>query len=231
MLKDEDKWPGDKYTCEETIIDISIERSRQRGLKKRFKGLEIDWHILDNHMEGLGALFSKKRKITFGTEFVFKEATGDSSSARGKKKGQSATEAQKLQRAADAGLWTRVYKHHRCRGKYCKQGPHFWPDKQGNHHKLLPRHLEEIFHHIKGNIKEGEKEEEVEINIEIPPTILKDVLDDSRKRKAEDAGDCRSCKAHVLAYGKYCDAAETTLGKDPGDIEGDRMERLEEYCA
>ncbi|KAH8749368.1 hypothetical protein F5883DRAFT_581376 [Diaporthe sp. PMI_573] len=51
LLEDEDKWPGDRYTCEETIIDISIERSRQRGLKKRFKGLEIDWHMLDSHME------------------------------------------------------------------------------------------------------------------------------------------------------------------------------------
>ncbi|KAK0655485.1 hypothetical protein B0T16DRAFT_499354 [Cercophora newfieldiana] len=39
------------------------------------------------------------------------------------KKKQSAIEAQKLQRAADAGLWTRVYKHHRCRGKHCKQDP------------------------------------------------------------------------------------------------------------
>ena len=28
LLKDEDKFPGDIYTCEETIIDISIERSR-----------------------------------------------------------------------------------------------------------------------------------------------------------------------------------------------------------
>ncbi|KAH8745278.1 hypothetical protein F5883DRAFT_702966 [Diaporthe sp. PMI_573] len=80
-------------------------------------------------------------------------------------------------------------------------------------------------------MKEGEKEEEVEIDIEIPPTILKDVLDDSRKRKAEDADNFRSCKAHVLANSKYCDAAETTLDKNLGDIEGDRMERLEAYCA
>jgi hypothetical protein len=27
-LKDEDKFPGDSYTCEETIIEISIKRSR-----------------------------------------------------------------------------------------------------------------------------------------------------------------------------------------------------------
>lgn len=101
LLKDEEKWPGDKYACEETNIDISIERSRQRGLKKRYKGLDIDWNMLDSHMEGLGTLFSKKRRITFGIEFIFKEVTGDSSPTKGKKKGQSATEAQKLQRAAD----------------------------------------------------------------------------------------------------------------------------------
>ncbi|KAH8749367.1 hypothetical protein F5883DRAFT_695121 [Diaporthe sp. PMI_573] len=178
-------------------------------------------------MEGLGALFSKKKKIIFGIEFVFKEAPGDSSSPRGKKKGQSATEAQKLQRAADAGLWTRVHKHHRCRGKYCKQGPHCWPDERGNHHRLL----EEIFHHIKGNMKEGEKEEEVQIEVEIPPNILRDVLDDSRKRNAEDAIDYRSHKARASAKGKDRDAAEAAYGEVLGNVEGDRMERLKEYCA
>ena len=34
LLKDEDKFPGDAYTCEETIVKISVERSRQRGLKE-----------------------------------------------------------------------------------------------------------------------------------------------------------------------------------------------------
>jgi hypothetical protein len=34
LLNDENKFPGDTYTCEETIVDISIERSRPRGLKK-----------------------------------------------------------------------------------------------------------------------------------------------------------------------------------------------------
>lgn len=48
-------------------------------------------------------------------------------------------------------------------------------------------------------MKEGEKEEEVDINIEISPGILKDVLDDSCKRKAEDSIDCRACKTYVLA--------------------------------
>jgi hypothetical protein len=30
---------------------------------------------------------------------------------------------------------------------------------RGHHHKLLPRHLEEIVHHIKSSMKDGEKEE------------------------------------------------------------------------
>ncbi|RYP11599.1 hypothetical protein DL765_007699 [Monosporascus sp. GIB2] len=79
-------------------------------------------------------------------------------------------------------------------------------------------------------MKEGEKEEEVDVNIEIPPKILKDVLDDSRKRKAEDSIDCRNCKAHVSAHGRHRDAAETTLGENLGDVKGDGKDKLEEYC-
>ncbi|KAH9210820.1 hypothetical protein DL95DRAFT_412652 [Leptodontidium sp. 2 PMI_412] len=115
----EDKFPGDKYTCEETIIEVSVERSRRRGLTKRYKKLEIDWQLVDEHLEGLSHLFSMGRKITFSMEFVYKEVTCDSTTAKGKKK-KSATEAQRLQRAADAGLWTRVYEHYRCRAKHCK---------------------------------------------------------------------------------------------------------------
>jgi hypothetical protein len=50
-----------------------IERSRQRGLTKRYKKLEIDWQLLDEHLEGLGDLFSKGRKITFSIEFVYRK--------------------------------------------------------------------------------------------------------------------------------------------------------------
>jgi hypothetical protein len=42
-LKDEDKFPEDKYTCEETIIEVSVEKSRRRGLTKQCQKLEIDW--------------------------------------------------------------------------------------------------------------------------------------------------------------------------------------------
>ncbi|KAF6785557.1 hypothetical protein CSOJ01_15571 [Colletotrichum sojae] len=212
LPKDEDKLPADSYTCEEAIVEISVERSRQRGLKKRFKGLEIDWNVLDSHVEGLGDLFGGKgRKITFGVELIYKEATGNVvATAKSKKKGQSATEAQKLQRAADTGLWARVYKHHRCRGKHYKQGPHCWLDERGNHHRLLPTHLEDIFNHIKGSMKEGEEEDDVDVNFEIPSRILGDTLSNSRKRKAEDSIDCRG----------YA-----------GEVEGDRMDRLEEYCS
>ncbi|KAF6783012.1 hypothetical protein CSOJ01_15944 [Colletotrichum sojae] len=232
LLKDEDKLPGDSYTCEEAIVEISVERSRQRGLKKRFKGLEIDWNALDSHVEGLGDLFGKGRKIIFGVELIYKEATGNVvATAKSKKKGQSATEAQKLQRAADAGLWARVYKHHRCRGKHCKQGPHCWLDERGNHHRLLPTHLEDIFNHIKGSMKEGEKEDDVDVNIEIPSRILGDILSNSRKRKAEDSIDCRGCRAHASSQGRLRDTGETSCPQDAGEVEGDRMDRLEEYCS
>lgn len=95
-----------------------IERSRQRGLTKRYKELEIDWQLLDEHLEGLGVFFGRWRKITFSMEFVYKEGICDSTTAKSKKMKKSATEAQKLQRAVDAGLWTRVYERYRCRGKH-----------------------------------------------------------------------------------------------------------------
>jgi hypothetical protein len=118
-------------------------------------------------------------------EFVYKEVTREFTIVKSKKKKKSATEVQKLQRAADTGLWTRVHERYCCRGKHCKQGPHCWPDERGNHYKLLPDQLEEIVCHIKGNMKEGEKEEDVDVDIEIPSNILKNVLDNSRKRKAD----------------------------------------------
>lgn len=64
--------------------------------------------------------------LTFSIEFVYKEVTGESTVAQGKVKKKSATEAQKTQRAAEAGLWSRVYEHCRCKGKHCKQGSHCW---------------------------------------------------------------------------------------------------------
>ena len=212
--------------CEETIIETSIERSRQRGLTKRCQKMEIDWNAVDSHLEGLDDLFRKEKKITFGMEFIYKEVTRDLATTKGKKK-NSVTDAQKLQRAAEAGLWTRVYKHYRCRGKYCKHRPHCWSDERGSHHRLLPRHLEAILYHIKDNMQEGEKEEEVDVGIEIPPNILQDVLDNSRKRKADSSAGCRHYKAHISAHCRHCDVAETTLS---WDVEGDRKDKLEEYC-
>jgi len=141
--------------------------------------------------------------------------------AKGKKKKKSATEAQKQQRAANAGLWSRLYKLHRCRAKHCKQGPHCLPDERGNHRKLLPAQLEEIVCHIKANMEEGETEETVKVDIEIPPHILRNILDNSRKRKADSSSDCRHCKVHV---------SETIPGEDSRDVEGDRQAKLEEYC-
>jgi hypothetical protein len=211
LREDNDKFPGDHYTCEETIIEISIERTRQRGFKTPFKNLQIDWQMVDEHLEGLSGLFIKGRMITVSIEFVYKEVTGDSTTAKGKGKRKSATEVQKLQRAAAAGLWTRVYEYRRCRARHCKGGPHCMTDEQGNHRTLLPAHLEEIVDHIKKNMKDGETEETVDVTIEIPPHIRQRVLDNSRKRKADSSTDCRRCK-------------------DPGDVKGDRQDRLEEYC-
>jgi hypothetical protein len=85
-LKDEDKFSQDKYTCEETIIEVSVEKSRRRGLTKRCQKLEIEWQQVDEHLEGLSDLFNMGRKITLSMEFVYKEVASDSATAKGKKK-------------------------------------------------------------------------------------------------------------------------------------------------
>jgi hypothetical protein len=71
-------------------------------------------------------------------------------------------------------------------------------------------------------MEDGETEEDVNIDIEIPSNILKNILDNSRKRKADSSTDCRHCKVYV---------SETVSGEViPRDVEGDRRARLEEYC-
>ena len=49
-------------------------------------------------------MFSMGRKITLSIEFVYKEVACDTATGKGKKKKTSATEAQRLQRAAEASL-------------------------------------------------------------------------------------------------------------------------------
>lgn len=151
LLQDKDKFPGDAYMCDETIIEISIERSRQRGLSKRYKKQDVDWDVLDEHIEGLGDLFKRGRKVNLSMELVYKEVLTAATTVKGKAKGKSASETQKLQRLAEAGLWSRLYEHLRCRAKHCKHGPHCLIDKQGNHIKILPAQLEEIIIYIKAN--------------------------------------------------------------------------------
>jgi hypothetical protein len=98
--------------------------------------------------------------------------------------------------------------------------PHCLPDDRGNHYKLLLAQLEEIICHIKANIKEGEIEEDVNINIEIPPYILQNILDNSRKRKADNPSDYCCYKVYIL---------ETIPDKASRDVEGDRLAKLKEY--
>jgi hypothetical protein len=79
-------------------------------------------------------------------------------------------------------------------------------------------------------MNEGETEEDVDVNTKILPNILKNILDNSRKRKADSSIDCYYCKVYVSAYSKCCDTAKIAPSEDPGDVEGDRQAKLEEYC-
>lgn len=79
-------------------------------------------------------------------------------------------------------------------------------------------------------MKEGEIEEDVDIRIEIPPYIIKNILENNRKRKADGSIDHRPCKAHTSSQNRCCDTAEMPTVEKLGDVEGDRQAMLEEYC-
>jgi hypothetical protein len=70
-------------------------------------------------------------------------------------------------------------------------------------------------------MKEGEKEEDVDVNIEMPPNILKNVLN-KHKWKADSSIDYRHCKVHILAHSSYCNTAKITPSEDPRNVEGNR---------
>jgi hypothetical protein len=81
-------------------------------------------------------------------------------------------------------------------------------DEQGNYYRLLLAYLEEIVDYIKRNIKDKETKEAVDINIEILLHICQRILDNSYKQKADSSTD----------YRRY---------KDPSNVKGDRLARLE----
>lgn len=230
-ILNKDDSPAIQYSCEQTTVKVSIERTRGRGLIKKYKKMDVEWLQIDSHLESLAILFSQGKKITVSIEFICKEATNDTASttAKGKNKRKSASENQRAQRAAEAGLWARVYEHRRCKAKNCKQGPHCMVDEKGNHISMLSRHLEAEVRYRRNNMKDGETEDDINVEIEVPPEIAKDVLACSRKRKAESASSGRPCKTHVSAHQDHHGAAGMAHPGDPG-VCGDRLEKLEKYC-
>ncbi|KAF1729921.1 hypothetical protein CRV24_010465 [Beauveria bassiana] len=186
-IANNERLPGREYACDETIVVISVENTRGRGLKDKVSGHNIRWNVVDQHIERLSWLFLAGKKITVSLEFIYQEVISDSAApARsGKKKRKTQSEVQRERMKAESGLWNRVYKRHRCRGRYCKKGPHCAVDRHGNHHKLHYKDLEAINDYFKDNMKEGEAFADVDVGVAIPDHILGQVL----ARSDESPGD------------------------------------------
>jgi hypothetical protein len=151
LLTDKDKFPGNDYLCEEANVTISITKTRGRNLTQCFKSLSIDWNTVDSHLEELGALFSFRKKmdkkITVSIELIYKDVSKETTATKGQRKRKgTGTDAQKAEMAKHPGIWRRVFERWRCRGRYCKRGPHCWPDAKGNHFRIETRYLEAIIH-------------------------------------------------------------------------------------
>lgn len=185
ILQNKDNFPGDSYTCDTTKITLSVVGTRGRGLKETLPNQNINWEAIDTHLEGLRDLFKGGKKITLLMEFFYKEVVSESTAAKGTKKKKSRTEEQRAQLDLVKGLWNRVYKHHRCRKKNCKLGPHCVKDRFGKHRRIDYKNLRAIYQDLKANMKNEDNPDEVDVNVEIPATILRDIMQDP----GDDSGD------------------------------------------
>tara|TARA_R110002060_G_scaffold1985_3_gene3600 strand:+ start:575 stop:802 length:228 start_codon:yes stop_codon:yes gene_type:complete len=75
---------------------------------------------------------------------------------------------------------------------------------------------------MKEMMKEGVTEEDVDVRIEILPHIIKNILQNNRKRKADGSINHRQCKTHASSHNRCCDTAEIPPVEKLGDVEGDR---------
>ncbi|KAI9146746.1 hypothetical protein HJFPF1_13484 [Paramyrothecium foliicola] len=200
MLQNKDHFPGAMYACCETKIKISVAGTCGNGLKKDLPHENIDWEPIDTHVEGLGGFFSKGKKISLSVEFFYKEVVDASTAARTTRKRKTRTEDQRAQLDREAGLWARIYKHHRCRAKHCKQGPHCAKDEFGNHHKLNHTHLKAIYGHIKDNMSDGDDPHEIDLDVDIPAAILNDVMYNPEGASVDPSQELKDYRSSTLMH-------------------------------
>lgn len=221
LLNNPEKFSSESsYICKGGSVTIRA-RSTRSGLDKRFDDECIPWDIVNEHLESLGLLFKLRRMpITLVIELTYQET--EATTATRTKQRKSATNNQRAQLTTEAVFMTRVYTHHQCRVKSCRQNSmHCLVDDKGNHHAIDSETIRAIYIEIKKNMKEGESFEDVQ-NIEIPAELRSKILRMSKKRKANGDASCRSCKSNV-SPGRGSHA-------EPLLIPGNPTERMRDYC-
>ena len=175
-----EKFPDQDFTCTESYYSITVEKTRQRGLKKtRCEKLDIQWKDIETHLEGLGILFKKRHdmKIIVTIELAYRETTKTSTGVPKPRQTQSEKARNKMK--ADGAFKGRVFNKYRCRRK-CKHGStHCWVDSQGNHHPLNYVYLRRIVDDLESHLKEGQNFDDVNIDVPIPQSIQKELLESS----------------------------------------------------
>ncbi|KAM3490547.1 hypothetical protein MY3957_006161 [Beauveria namnaoensis] len=218
LRSDPDKFPAgsDNYTSRGGTVSIKA-RSTRSGFNESFGGEDIPWLTVDGHLESLGGLFKMRRMaITLAIDLTFHEAA--TTAAAGKKQRKSATSVARSKLPSDAVFMTRFYKRHECDAKSCRQNSMYClKDKNGNHHAIDREKMRASYAEVKARVKEGEGFEDVE-DIEIPLHFRREILSESRKRKANGDIGCRNCKTRGVA------------GAERLEVSGDPDDLLEEYC-
>jgi hypothetical protein len=146
--------------CDETNVIVSVTGRSERDLTKRFDDIDIDWSIVEKQLLAWEELFRSGKKLRVDLSFNYLDhSSSANTSARGSKRGSSATQQMLSERAAqlDAeeessgqpSIWREVYALMQCPGQATASG-HTTPIStvptvesfliQLQHHPLPPYH-------------------------------------------------------------------------------------------
>ena len=173
--------------CDETNVIVSVTGRSERDLTKRFDDIDIDWSIVEKQLLAWGELFRSGKKLRVDLSFNYLDhSSSANTSARGSKRGSSATQQMLSERAAqlDAeeessgqpSIWREVYALMQCPGPPCDLGPHCWRDPFGKRHYKLRTH------HLRALIEFVEQGNTLQSHEDVPEQIREQLFTEERQR-------------------------------------------------
>jgi hypothetical protein len=161
-----------RVRSDDTSIGVTINDRKQRDLKKRFNGLNIDWSSVEKQLLAWRKFHASGKELRFKIIFNYIEDDHFPRNATGRndKRGRSFVTKRMLDErdeqidveqhtTREQSIWRAVYNLMRCPTPSCHLGPHCWQDPHGKkHYQLRTHHLKRLIAYVEGgNILECQK--------------------------------------------------------------------------